>query len=291
MKYFPALGSALLATAVSLTAQVSVELKLDQEQFLPSETLTVKVRITNLSGQTLRLGEDRDWLVFFVEGKDGQVAAQLSEAPVAGEFSVDSSTTAIKRVDLAPHFNLTRPGRYAVTSRVKIKQWGRELNSPPLHFDIIKGTKLWEQDFGVPGAPGAGAASPESRKYALLQAMHLKQIKLYLRLTDAAESKVLTVYPIGPMVSFSTPETQIDKASNLHVLYQTGARSFSYSVINPDGQLIARQTHDYTATRPVLRADAEGRIIVEGGARRLTAVDLPAAEIPNPAPREESGKP
>ena len=61
----------------------------------------------------------------------------------------------------------------------------------------------------------------------------------------------------------------------MHLLFQIGARSFNYSVVNPDGQLIARQTYEYTATRPVLKADKEGNIIVAGGIRRLTANDLP----------------
>jgi glycine/D-amino acid oxidase-like deaminating enzyme len=77
------------------------------------------------------------------------------------------------------------------------------------------------------------------------------------------------------MVSFSKPECQIDKSSNLHVLYQTGARSFNYSVINPDGRLLVRQTYDYSDTRPVLRIDREGRILIGGGVRRSSSDDLP----------------
>jgi hypothetical protein len=67
----------------------------------------------------------------------------------------------------------------------------------------------------------------------------------------------------------------VDRLSNLHVLSQIGARSFSYSVINPNGEVIARQTHDYTKKRPVLRANADGKISVVGGVRRMTANDLP----------------
>ena len=78
------------------------------------------------------------------------------------------------------------------------------------------------------------------------------------------------------MVSFSVPEHQIDKTNNLHVLYQTGPRSFNYSVVNPDGQVILRQTHDYTATRPILRPLTEGRVVVAGGIRRIALNDIPA---------------
>ena len=106
--------------------------------------------------------------------------------------------------------------------------------------------------------------------------MQLEILKaIYARVTDLSESRVFRVFPIGPMISFSKPECQIDKSSNWHVLYQNGARSFNYSVINSDGLLLVRQTYEYTETRPVLRVDREGRIFIGGGARRLSPDDLP----------------
>ena len=100
-------------------------------------------------------------------------------------------------------------------------------------------------------------------------------MKLYVRVTDQAGSRVFRMFPIGPLISFSSPEHQIDKSSNLHVLYQTGAKSFNYSVINPDGKWLIRQTYEYTDTRPILRMDGEGRIYVGGGNRRISSDDLP----------------
>ena len=49
---------ALFGFAVSavLGQGVSIEVALDQEQYLPGEALPVRVRITNFTGQNLRLG-------------------------------------------------------------------------------------------------------------------------------------------------------------------------------------------------------------------------------------------
>ncbi len=262
-----------------LAAQVTVEVVLDQDQFLPREALRVGVRITNYSGQTLQFGADADWLRFTVERQDGNLVPQQGEIPVRGEFDVESSSVATKRVDIAPYVNLVTPGRYQVTASVHIKQWEKELTTRPKGFDVFTGTRLWEQDFGVPSPVGENRP-PEVRKYALQQALHLKQMKLYARVTDQAESRFFGVFPLGPMVSFSKPECQIDKTNNLHVLYQTGPRSFNYSVINPDGQLVLRQTRDYSETRPVLRAGSEGSIVIAGGVRRTASDDLP----PSPGP-------
>jgi hypothetical protein len=263
--------SGLLLALPRLTAQVTVEVVLEQDQFLRDESLPIRVRISNRSGQTLHLGAEPDWLTFSIEGIEGTRALKLGDAPVPGEFSLESSLMADRLVDLMPYFDLSRPGRYRVTAVLKIKQWNEELGSLPKTFDIIRGAKIWEQEVGVPTKEG----QPEVRRYALQQASYLKQLKLYLRLTDDTENKVFRVFPLGPLVSFGRPEAQIDKESQLHVLFQTGARSFNYSVISPDGTLLVRQTHDFTQTRPVLKIGDEGRIHVAGGVRRPTRYDLP----------------
>jgi hypothetical protein len=260
-------------------AQVTVDLVLDEDQFLPRESLRIGVRITNFSGQSLQFGAGNDWVRFIVERADGILVPQQGEIPVEGEFDVDSSTVATKRVDIAPYFNLVTPGRYQISATVRIKQWEKDLVTTPKDFDIIAGTKLWEQEIGVPARQVAGRP-PEVRKYALQQAMHLKQMKLYVRVTDEAELHYYGVFPLGPLVSFSVPEHQIDRTNNLHVLHQTGARSFSYSVVDPDGKRVIKQTHDYSASRPVLRAGPDGQVVVLGGSRRIAMDDIPPPREP-----------
>jgi hypothetical protein len=277
MKKIVLLAAILLTMLNPLCAQIGVEVTLNQEQFLPGEALPAAVRITNRSGQTLHLGADPDWLTFSVESADGTIVLKSGEVPVIGEFALGSSKVATKRVDIAPYFSLTQPGRYSVVATVRIRNWNDALSSPPKSFDVIEGAKLWEQEFGVPPASGASNTAPELRKYILQQANYLKhQLGLYLRLTDASGAKAFRVFPIGPMLSFSRPEAQVDKLSNLHVLYQYGPRAFSYTVFNPAGDLIVRQTHDYINTRPRLQADPDGNIVVFGGVRRLTTTDVPA---------------
>jgi hypothetical protein len=278
---------------ITAYAQVSVEVNLPQNNFLPGESLVAAVRITNRSGQKLKLGADQDWLRFDVESRDGgSVVAKMSDPVVLGEFELDSMKVATKRVDLAPHFNLNQLGRYAIIATVRIKAWDRELASSPKLFDIIHGAKLWEQDFGLPTSDSA-VGSPEVRKYILEQANYLKgQLRMYMRLTDSTGDHTLRVFPIGQMVSFSRPEAQIDKLNNLHVLYANGPHTFSYTVFNPDGALTARDIYDYTASRPRLRVSNEGQVSVNGGARRVTAsLEKTSAPQETPAKLETPPQP
>lgn len=283
MRILPLTVLLIVTTAVPAVAQLAVEVVVDQEQFLRDESVPVKVRVTNRSGQTLRLGMDNDWLGFTVDGVDSGSVTRLAEVPVKGEFVLESAHVATRTVDLAPCFDLSQPGRYNVTATVRVKEWGTETSGKPQRIEVVRGTKVWEQEFGVPAVSGA----PETRRYILQQANYQNRLMLYLRLADLEDNKVFRVAPLGPLVSFSRPEAQVDRNSELNVLFQTGARSFLFFVIRPDGGVAIRQAYDYAGTRPALRQTEEGRIFVGGGTRRVTPNDIPAPlAAVAPAPTE-----
>jgi len=89
------------------------------------------------------------------------------------------------------------------------------------------------------------------------------------------------------MVSLSRPEGQVDKLSDLHVLFADGPHSYTYTVFNTDGELLVRQSYDYVASRPRLKGDQDGKISVTGGVRRLTVADVPANKSDEPEPQEK----
>jgi len=260
--------------AVSARAQVEVELLMDKDQFLPRESLLVGVRITNMSGQSLLLGRDEGWLRFDLESIQQMPLRKLGQLPVAGEFKIESSQVATKVVDLAPGYLLTQPGRYRLSATVYIKEWDQTLSSKPRSFEVIKGTKLWEQQFGMPQVNRTTNQPPEVRKYSLVSAYAMNRLQLYVNLTDATENQFYQVLPLGPVVSFGEPEAFIDRHSQLHALFQTGARSFQYVVVRSSGQITVRQTHEYLGSRPRLLPDGKGGYWVLGGVRRPTAEDL-----------------
>lgn len=268
----------LLVSIGRLSAQVTLEVLTDQDEFLPGEDIPVIARIVNHSGETLKLGNDNEWLKFSVAGRDGYVVLQTGQVPVTQPFTLESSERATVHVNLAPYFHLPRSGHYLITATLTIPGWTEQINSKPRGFDVIQGARLWQEQFGVPQHADSTNAMPEIRTYALQEANYLhSRIMLYAQVTDK-EGKVDKVLPLGPMVSFGQPEPQVDKYSNLNVLYQDGPRTFSYSVINPDGQMILRQTYDYT-TRPRLMANGDGEIAVVGGKRRMTHNDLPPPTV------------
>jgi len=289
MKTFAIFFSALALAATTASAQISVELVTPQDQFLVGEPLPVAVKITNRSGRPLHFGATADWLTFGVESSEGSIVMKLSEVPVMGEFDLESSQVGTKRVDIAPHFGMTRPGRYKITATVRVKDLSIQVTGPAKSVDIINASKLWAQEFGVPGTNGA----PEMRKYTLEQASYLNsQMRLYLQLSDAADTRVIKTRELGPTVSFGHPDAQVDRLSLLHVLWQGGAQAFNYAVLDPEGNFVRREIYDDFGSRPRLTVNETGDVKVAGGTRRTTSSEIPDIKQPTalpPAPPKPAG--
>jgi hypothetical protein len=268
-------------TLFRASAQVTVTITTDQDEFLPGEAVPLAVKVTNLSGQQLHFGADSGWLTFSVESADGFAVVKNSEVPVKGTFDLFSSQAATKLVDIAPYFQMNREGRYKVTAVLHIPNWSVTIASQPKVFDVVSAVKIWSQNFGVPSTNGV----PEMREFALEKANYLRQqLRLYLQLTDASESHIFKVQALGPMVSFGYPEEQVDRFSQLNVLWQTGAQTFTYCLISPYGEIVRRDTYDLFNSRPRLKVDEDGNVSVEGGVKRIPASEIPAIRSPDALP-------
>ncbi len=283
----------------SVRGQITVELDFEKDSFIANETMFASVRVTNFSGQTLRFGTDNHWVMFAVEGQNGFLVDQRGTPNVTGLFEIPNGSRGTRRVNLAPYYEMTTPGRYMVTATVICQQVREVLKSPKREINIIRATTLWEKQFGVV-SPGSEAY--DVRHYALIRALNNNRLELYVRVASRDGSKVYGVFSMGNIVSFGSPEAQLDRLSRLHVLQQYAARSFRYVVVTPDGELMTRHRYDYTRSRPRLGAGAENLIAVMGGIRVPTESDLPpsletfdpvdgsSSDSPSPDPGEAGGE-
>lgn len=253
-------------------AQVEVQVAVPQELFLVGEPVEVALRIANFTGAKAVFGKEPGWLRFNVEAWDGGVVNRLADGPDPGEFSLESSTRGTVRLDIQPAFDLSRPGRYRVSATVRAPAGG-EFTSQEATLEVVRGTKLWEKDFGV---VEAGADGAQSRKYVLSQVTHLREARLYVRVTDASESGNLRTVPLGATVSFNRAACSVDRQSRLHVLHQFDASSYRYHQVGPDGTLIARRTYVFEEKRPQLRMSEAGEVAVVGAERKKMPDDVPA---------------
>jgi len=271
-------------------AQVTAEIVLDQKHFLVGEKIPVTVKVVNRSGRQLQLGKHPDWLTFAIEGEKGSSVVKTGEVPVQGEFTLESGQFGALKVDLQPYFRLSELGHYRVSATVQIRAWDLLVPARSKPFDVIRGARLWSQSFGMIPNEGETNQPPEIRRYILEQANHLRtRLVLYLRITDEDDRRPIKTIAIGPMLSFSHPVGQIDRTNNLHLLYQNGHRTYLYTVVDPDGNTLIRQTHEITSSRPRLQSDEAGGYRVVGGARTISPDDLPAPFRPESTPTMPQG--
>lgn len=255
-------------------AQVEVALVPTQEFCLIGEEVELAVKIANFTGRPLTLGADPLWLRFTVESTEGHVVNRIGEGEETGEFKLDTSNRATLRFNLLPLFDLSRPGRYRVFATLDVPGQG-DVVSPPAQFEIIRGNRLWEREFGIASAD-PDSATPERRKYILQQANYLRALRLYLRITDSSEGRTYRVLHLGGIISFGSPSVMVDRQSRLHVLHPFAPDRFAYHVVSPDGLVERRETWMGAGQRPELRMNATNQIIVFGGNRRPSSADLPA---------------
>jgi hypothetical protein len=274
------LGATLQCAQAQLNG-VTAELQIGQDQYLPDEDVQLKVQISNRSGQNVVLGTDKMWITFNVLGEHNYLVPKIGEMPVQAPFTLASGQVVTREFNPTPYFDFRRPGRYILGATIRIPQWKQEIACKPVAFMVSEGVPLpllSDLTFGVPPAAGTTNAPPEVRHYSLLKSSDLAEMRLYFRLTDK-NGRTLRVFPLARMLSFSDPVAQMDRANNLHVLLQTGAKTFTYAVVDPNGNLLARQFHEYGLTRPSLRPSDDGQILVEGGRRVLTWYDIPAPAV------------
>lgn len=265
----------LLVSVAPVTAQVTATLEIDKSRLLPRETFVARLKIVNFSGQTLVFGEDNDWLQFEIETENGEVVPPIAEPPkVEGRFTVESSIRATKRIDLAPYYALEKSGNYKLTAKVHVKQWKRVLRVKPVKFSVFNGSVLWHRTFGLPVKEGEPGGQPRQRRYVLQQAKNLRMMTLYARVDDGQGRRVHKVFPICPMVAFNEPAAQVDPTGNLHVLCQSGARTYNYTVLDPDGKIKIRHHYQIVGSRPRLDFK-DGKILVAGGLKLLRPDDIP----------------
>jgi hypothetical protein len=270
------LVASLPAMVMAQDGGISVEISLNQNQYLPDEDAILSVDVMNRSGQLVEFGADPNWISFSIQNDDNTIASSTGVVPTEGPFSLLTGQMGTKRFNLTPYFVFRQTGRYKVTATVRVPKWNLEVASKPVTFVVMNGVPMP----GVPeltfGVPQSGSNSvPEVRRYTLIRSSYQSEPRLYFRLSDESGVRTIRSYMLGLVVTFAKPEVMLDSKCNFHALYQSYARTFSYFVINPEGVMLARQTYEYTQSRPVLRIDSEGRVYVSGGVRRVTSADWP----------------
>ncbi len=285
----PALLVCLIFLAGSVHAQIQVELKLKRLQYIAYEPVFATVAVTNLAGRDIELHDDRGqhWFGFEVSGKEGQPIAPGAPGAQDEPLRVESGKTVVRKVNLTPLYGVHDPGTYHVRANIYFADLNKFFYSQGKAFQVTNARPIWQTTVGIPeGSPGAG----EARTYSLLSNRFADHTSLYVRVENKESGVVYATYSLGRIIAYDEPQKEIDRANQLHILHCAAPRTWAYSHIGLNGQLLREATFMETKTRPRLRRTSGGEIAVSGGVR-----DVPALAARSPAPKlstrpEESRK-
>jgi hypothetical protein len=266
--------------SVAAQAQVQVELKFKRLQYVAHEPVLATVKITNLAGRDIDLHDEngQHWFGFEVNSGEGRLLAPLSQSVAEPALHVEAGRTVTRKVNLTPVFPVHDLGAYHVRANVYFADLNKFFYSQTKVFQVADARPIWQKAVGIPdGIPGAG----EVRTYSLLSNRFPDHTSLYVRVENRNSGVVYTTYSLGHVMAYAEPQAELDRANQLHVLHCAAPRSWAYSHIGLNGELLAHSTFMETKTRPRLRHAADGVIAVSGG-----KLDLPIAPTSrSPAPK------
>ena len=271
---------AVMSAAAAAHAQIQVELNFKRVQYIAHEPILATVTIANNSGRDIDLHDDngQHWFGFEINAGEGRLLAPLKHNAAEPPLHVESGKTVTRKINLTSLYPVQDFGAYHVRANVYFPDLNKFFYSATKVVQVSDARPIWQKTVGVPeGIPGAG----EVRTYSLLSNRFVDHTSLYVRVENRDSGAVYTTYSLGRIIASEDPQAEIDRANQLHVLHCAAPRTWAYSHVGLNGELLAHSTFLETKSRPRLRHTADGAIAVSGG-----MLDVPIAESKrSPAPK------
>lgn len=270
--------------------QLEVGLNLKRVQYVAHEPVIATVRITNRTGRPIEFqnGKGQPWFGFEITARDSQILAPMRAKPQEPSLHLEPGEMVTRKVNLTSLFPVQDVGAYHVRANVYFGDLNRFFSSATKVFQVAEGRLIWQKTIGVPeGEEGAG----EVRTYSLLSYRFPDHTSIYARVENRERGVVYATYSLGRLIAYDDPQTELDPDNQLHVLHCAAPRSWAYSHIDVNGQLLGHSMFVETKTRPRLRQAANGKIEVKGGQRDVSVVqserrshpELPGQRLSPPA--------
>ena len=280
--------SAFVFCALSLIAlpaqgQIQLDIKFARLQYIAYESVIATVGITNLAGRDIELndtGEQR-WFGFEITGSEGQPIAESNTKMAQPPLRIEAGKRVTQKINLTPLYAVHDLGTYHVRAYLHFADLNRFFYSQRKVFEITDARPIWQRTVGI---PTDASASGNTRTYSLLMNRFPNYTGLYVRVEDKDTGIVYATESLGHIISMDEPQAQLDRENQLHVLHCSAPRSWAYTRIGLNGEMLARTPFLETKTRPRLFHSAEGEVIVKGGASQQVVAPAAAAKT-NRAPK------
>jgi hypothetical protein len=257
-------------------AQIQVDIKLARLQYIAYEPVIATVGITNLAGRDIDLRDDdaQQWFGFEVTGSDGQPIAATPHNKPQPPLRVEAGKRVAQKINLTPLYAVHDIGTYHVRAYVHFPDLNRFFYSQRKVFEVTDARPIWQRTVGV---PSDASAPGNTRTYSLLTNRFPTHTSVYVRVEDKDTGIVYATESLGRIISMDEPQAELDRDNRLHVLHCAAPRSWAYTEIGLNGEVLARSAFLETRSRPRLFHSPDGQIMVRGGMSQQASTSPPPA--------------
>jgi hypothetical protein len=249
-------------------------------QYIAYEPVIATIGITNLAGRDIELRdiEGQAWFGFEITGSEGQPIAASNNKLAQPPLQIEAGKRVTQKIDLSRLYAVHDLGAYHVRAYIHFADLTRFFYSPRKVFQVTDARPIWQRTVGVPteaSAPG------NVRTYSLMTNRFPNHTSLYVRVEDKDTGIVYATESLGRIISMYEPQAELDRENQLHILHCAAPRSWAYTRIGLNGQVIARSALIETKTRPRLFHSPDGQVVVKGGVSQDNPVQAaPAHPVP-----------
>ena len=248
------------ATSATAYAQLGVDIRMNQSQYLAGEAVLIAVTITNHTGSDVILASNgrTPWLDMVVKRSSGEPAAALGRTNF-GAVKIASGQTMSKTIDISGLYNLREAGSYSVSALVRNGPDSNGFVSNRLLFSSANVRPDWSQKVGVPGQPG------KTHEFRVINFTSASKSMIYTQVVDSKTGLSLQTLNLGQALLFRKPQAAVDRAQTLNVLYLATPEFYIHARVDVQGRFLGRELHKRGADGdPRLVTFADGSVKVAG---------------------------
>ena len=217
----------LLAVGSQAMAQLEVFLSPARRDYMLGEKVELKVTIVNHTDSSVVLTSTpgRSWLYLEVSHR-GEGAVVPTSIPRYPNLTIMPGSRKSYTISLQPHFRLVREGTYRVRATLRMPDMSTAYSSNSASVNLAQGGTV--RNYVV-------QARGQRLDMAVKSLSMGGRVVLFGQVMNADTRLPIGACPLGPYLNFMPPRILLDRAQNLHVLFQTSAEFFVYAVIDTFG--------------------------------------------------------
>jgi hypothetical protein len=210
-------------------AQVELRLQPVRKDFIVGENVALKLTIVNQTDASFTLKNEpgRTWLNFTLNKRGDSSLIPPQAAGRFPEITLTPGSTRSFEFNLKSLYRLTTDGHYTVNATIRMPDGVSTYSSNTARFTMTNGGKL--RDFHI-----------QARGERITLSLRLASINgkdcLFGQAINKETHQVLGASFLAEYINFTQPRVLLDKAQNLHVLCQSSADFFTYSVMDTHGK-------------------------------------------------------